>query len=538
MSENALWPKLLLILAVVVGAVAVSYPPKDKVNLGLDLKGGAHILIGVDTDSALEFELEQTQNRIGNALRDESITFGSVLPTDKATLEIRDVDPAREEDADRIIRNWTGNYEVQNVSAGNYRLSLSPTAQSSIIEEAVETSLITLRKRVDGLGVSEPLVQKQGINGDRILVQLPGVQDLTRIKNILKEVALLEWRAVSYPAGVGDPRTFQPATSQEMATAMFGGTLPDDTELVPESRDGLTLWWPLKRVAVVSGSDLKRAQPSADQFGSPAVQFELSGEAGRRFERATRENVNKHMAIVLTNASQAEAVSVPVIRGPIRDIGVIEGGFTADRAQTLSLQLRSGALPATLSIMEERTVGPTLGRDSIQKGLYSGIAGFVGVMLFMVIYYRLSGVNAIVALAMNILLVFAGLAILPLLFQAQGQATLTLPGIAGMILTVGMAVDNNVLIFERIREELRNGKTVRSAVDQGFSRAFTTILDCNVTTLVAAFFLWAAGDGPVSGFAVTLTIGLLASMFTAVFVSRQLFEIVLSRSPKAQSLSI
>ena len=252
----------------------------------------------------------------------------------------------------------------------------------------------------------------------------------------------------------------------------------------------------------------------------------------------TRENIGKVLPIVLTNNDRAEVISAPRINSEIRDSGYIEGNFTNESAQTLSLQLRSGALPAKLSIIQETTVGPSLGRDSIQKGLVSGLAGFVGVMLFMLVYYRLSGVNAVVALAFNVLLVFAGLGLLPILFAGQGQATLTLPGIAGLILTVGMAVDNNVLIFERIREELRRGKVVRAAVDQGFQSAFRTILDCNVTTLVAAFFLYAYGSGPVAGFAVTLTIGLLASMFTAVFVSRQLFELVLSRKRKADSLSI
>jgi preprotein translocase subunit SecD len=257
------------------------------------------------------------------------------------------------------------------------------------------------------------------------------------------------------------------------------------------------------------------------------VAFELDQDAGRRFQLATRENLGRKMAIVLDD----RVISAPVIRGEIRDVGVIEGGFTIERATTLSLQLRSGAIPAKITILEERTVGPSLGQDSIRAGVTAAMAGFVGVLIFMVVYYRLSGVNAVIALALNLLLVLGAMGYL--------AATLTLPGIAGMILTVGMAVDSNVLIFERIREELRLGKTVRSAVDQGFARAFKTIIDCNVTTLVAAFFLFSYGTGPVKGFAVTLTIGLLASVFTAVFVSRQLFELVLgSGRRRAESLSI
>jgi preprotein translocase subunit SecD len=293
------------------------------------------------------------------------------------------------------------------------------------------------------------------------------------------------------------------------------------------------LWWPLKRVSAVAGNDLRNAYRTADQWNDPSVAFELTADAGRRFEAATRENVGRQMAIKLDDY----VISAPVIQDVIRDQGIIKGGFDVTGAEDLSLQLRSGAIPAEVSFIEERTVGPSLGRDSIRSGLTAGIAGFLGVMLFMLIYYRLAGVNAVVALALNILLVFGILGALPVLF-AGVQATLTLPGIAGLILTVGMAVDSNVLIFERIREELGLGKTVRSAVEQGFGKAFMTILDCNVTTLVAAFFLFSYGTGPVKGFAVTLTIGLLVSMFTAVFVSRQLFELVLRAKGRAGSLSI
>lgn len=537
MGTNLLW-KFVLILAVVGFAAFFSYPPDERVNLGLDLRGGAHIVIQVDTDSAVDFELDQTGNRIGAALKDEGIEFDSVVPVSTGTLEVRGVAAGRAEDANGIVRNWTGDWEVQRIDATDWRLTLSPAARSAVGREAVETSLITLRKRVDSLGVAEPIVQKQGTDGDRILIQLPGVQDLDRIKDILKDVALLEWKAVSYPPGVGNFQSWLPPTSQEATISLFGGVLPDDTELYPQPGGGTTLWWPLKRVSVVSGGDLKGARSRLNQWGEPAVQFDLSQDAGRRFYAATAENVGKKMAIVLTNNNVPEVISAPVIQEQIRDTGIINGGFTAERAEALALQLRSGALPANLNIVEERTVGPSLGRDSIQKGLASGIAGFIAVMIFMVLYYRLSGLNAVVALALNVLLVFGALGALPLLFKGA-QATLTLPGIAGLILTIGMAVDSNVLIFERIREELKNGKTVRSAVDQGFGRAFMTILDCNVTTLVAAFFLFSAGTGPVKGFAVTLTIGLLASMFTAVFVSRQLFELTLLRKGRrADSLSI
>lgn len=539
MSQSGLMWKLLLIAAVIAGSIFVAYPPEDKVNLGLDLKGGAHILIQVDVDSSIGFEIDQTQNRIGGALADEGLRYGSIKPVGDGTLEIRGTDPSAQDAVRDVLERWGRVWELQSLGGGAFRMTMSPELRAQVARDAVESSLITLRKRVDGLGVSEPLVSKQGADGDRILVQLPGVQDLNRVKDILKEVALLEWKVVSYPPGVANYGSWVPPTSREQVVAMFGGALPDDTIVIPESSDGgLTLWWPLKRVAVVSGGDLRGAYASVDpQWGNPVVEFELAQDAGRRFQIATTENLKRKMAVVLTNNNRPEVLSAPIINSPIRDRGIIQGNYTTDEAQDFALKLRSGALPANLNIIEERTVGPSLGRDSIRKGLRSGIAGFIGVMLFMVIYYRLSGINAVVALALNVLLVFAGLALLPFLF-GQGQATLTLPGIAGLILTIGMAVDSNVLIFERIREELRNGKTVRSAVDQGFSRAFMTILDCNITTIVAAFFLWSFGSGPVKGFAVTLTIGIVASVFTAVFVSRQLFELVLSRKQRDATLSI
>jgi preprotein translocase subunit SecD len=283
----------------------------------------------------------------------------------------------------------------------------------------------------------------------------------------------------------------------------------------------------------VAGSDLRNAYRTANEWQDPVVAFDLNPDAAGRFEAATRANIEKVMAILL----DGKVISAPTIKNVIRNSGTIYGGFTIETADDLALKLRTGAIPADISIEEEWTVGPSLGRDSIRAGAKAMIAGFLGVMLFMLVYYRLSGVNAVIALALNVLLVFGVLAALPFLFKGA-RATLTLPGIAGLILTVGMAVDSNVLIFERIREELDLGKTLRSAVEQGFGKAFSTILDCNVTTLVAAFFLFSYGTGPVKGFAVTLTIGLLASMFTAIFVSRQLFEVVLRARSDAETLSI
>lgn len=546
MSKNPLLWKLALILAVVGLALLASIPPKDKINLGLDLRGGLHILMQVDTDSATKYELDLRQSRLGNAFKETAggLVYSSIVPVDSTTLEIRGTDPARRSEIRETIDRVLGQWNVQSLGGGDFRITMPSQVAAGIRTSAVDTTLDRLRNRIDSLGVSEPLVQRQGLAGDRILIQLPGVENPDRVRKILNDPSLLEWKAVSYPPGVADPAAWQPPGSREAVTALFGGTLPEDTELYPQriaTPDGgfTEIWWPLKRVSTISGPDLRDAHRGSNQWGDPTVNFELSQDAGKRFEQATREQMRKRMAIVLGGVSQEKryVISAPVIEGVIRTQGEIRGGFDIQGAEDMALKLRSGAIPVDLRIIEERTVGPSLGRDSIRAGLTAGTAGFLGVMLFMLLYYRLSGVNAVVALALNVLFVFGTLAALPFLFSGA-QATLTLPGIAGLILTVGMAVDSNVLIFERIREELRIGKTVRSAVDQGFGKAFSTILDCNVTTLVAAFFLFSYGTGPVKGFAVTLTIGLLASMFTAIFVSRQLFELALLRKSRRETLSI
>jgi preprotein translocase subunit SecD len=545
MTRKPLLWKFVLILGVIAVAAGFSYPPGERINLGLDLRGGSHIVLRVDPESAVKFQLGRTVTYVGAQLDDAGIAYGSILPEGDASVEVRGVSADKATDARRLLDETVGSaanvadpWSVSEIGSGDWRLTMPAAVRTAYESRAIDNTLSILRRRIDGLGVSEPLIQKQ-VFEDRILVQLPGVQDVERVKNLLVEQASLEWKEVSYPPGVANPGRWLPPESREATEAMFSGVVPEDTELFAQpSPDGTTqLWWPLKRVATVSGTELRNAFRSNDEFGAPAVSFELEQDAGRRFENATTRNLGRKMAIVLDGM----VVSAPVIQGRIRDQGIIQGSFTVTEAEDLALKLRSGTIETQVEIMEERTIGPSLGRDSIRAGLIAGITGFVGVMLFMVIYYRVSGINAVVALALNVLLVFGALGALPFLFSLAGgvRATLTLPGIAGLILTVGMAVDSNVLIFERIREELLLGKTVRSAVDQGFAKAFSTILDCNVTTLVAAFFLFFYGTGtPVQGFAVTLTIGLLASMFTAVFVSRQLFELALSRGGRPDSMSI
>jgi preprotein translocase subunit SecD len=530
--KNPLVLKFGLILAVIAAAAFFVWPPEEQIHLGLDLRGGSHIVMQVDTDSAVEYELELVITRIGQTMTDRGWAYDAVLPVEPTVLEIRGADPAVGPEIREMLEAQVGRWAIRDLGAGTWRVVMTPEDRQTIENLAIDNTVNTIRERIDALGVREPTVQPQGLAGDRILVQLPGVEDPGSAISMLIEAAVLKWKAVTYPPGVTNFGDWIPPASREQLVALFGGVIPDDTEIFVERNtrpDGnvFTAQWPLKRVSVVVGNDLRDARLDTDQYGQPRVAFELDQDAGRRFQLATRENLGRKMAIVLDD----RVISAPVIRGEIRDVGVIEGGFTIERATTLSLQLRSGAIPAKITILEERTVGPSLGQDSIRAGVTAAMAGFVGVLIFMVVYYRLSGVNAVIALALNLLLVLGAMGYL--------AATLTLPGIAGMILTVGMAVDSNVLIFERIREELRLGKTVRSAVDQGFARAFKTIIDCNVTTLVAAFFLFSYGTGPVKGFAVTLTIGLLASVFTAVFVSRQLFELVLgSGRRRAESLSI
>jgi len=535
MTSKALLWKFVFIGVVIAASIFASYPPEDKINLGLDLQGGLHILLKVDTESAVKYEMDNRVTLLGNALGDKNLAGSPVPDYAAGTIELRGTGPARETEVRQVIDDYVGRWDVRKVSPGTWRFTIPARDRAQIERSAMTGSLDTLRNRIDALGVSEPVVAEQGRNGDQILVQLPGVQDPERVRGLLKKPARLEWKQMTYPPGSSN---YQPPTSREAVAALFDGTIPDDTELFPQLLTGpdgtpVTVWWPLKRVSTVAGSDLRNAYRNVNEWQDPVVAFDLNPDAAKRFEAATQANVGKIMVILLDD----EVISTPVIQSVIRGSGIISGNFTIQSADDLVLQLRTGAIPADISVEEEWAVGPSLGRDSVEAGVTAMLASFLGVMLFMLVYYRLAGVNAVIALGLNILFVFGVLAALPWLFSGA-RATLTLPGIAGLILTIGMAVDSNVLIFERIREELEQGKTVASAVEQGFSKAFSTILDCNVTTLVAAFFLFSYGTGPVKGFAVTLTIGLLASMFTAVFISRQLFELVLRARRGAETLSI
>src|SRR5581483_2823625 len=387
----------------------------------------------------------------------------------------------------------------------------------------VQHSIETIRNRIDSLGVSEPTIQEHGIGQYQILVQLPGVDDPARVKEIMQSTAMLEIRQ-----SFGGPYS-----SEQQALQEHNGVLPPDTVLLPgknmgsAAADSGPVWYLISRSSAVTGRDLRDAQPSRNgDTAQPSVNFTLTGEGGRRFAAFTGAHVGDNLAVVLDNKVQ----EVAVIKSQISDSGNIEGGFTEQSAKDLSMILRSGALPAGIKYLEERTVGPSLGTDSIRAGVEAAVIGMLAVLIFMLVYYRGAGINADVALILNLVILLG--------FLGYSGATLTLPGIAGVILTVGMGVDSNVLIFERIREELRNGKTAPSAVEQGFKHAWVTIVDTHVTTIVSAFILFIFGTGPVRGFAVTLTFGLLANLFTAVFVSRMIFDWILSRKARGEALSI
>jgi len=367
------------------------------------------------------------------------------------------------------------------------------------------------------------VIQEHGLGQYQILVQLPGVDDPARVKDIIKSTAMLEIKQV-----LGGPYSSQAQAMQDQPNGM----LPPDSILLAGTvratgdQNGGESWYVVSRASAITGSDLRDAQPSQDTNGQPAVGFSLTGEGGRKFYAFTSEHVKDRLGVILDNKVQ----SVATIDEPIRDQGIIRGRFTLQEVQDQSMVLRSGALPASINYLEERTVGPSLGADSIRSGVQAAVYGMLAVLIFMLVYYRWAGVNANIALIFNLVILLG--------FMGYFGAVLTLPGIAGVILTVGMGVDSNVLIFERIREELRNGKTPPSAVDQGFSHAWITIVDTHVTTIVSAAILFIFGTGPVKGFATTLVFGLLANLFTAVFVSRVIFDWVLSRKQRGEALSI
>jgi preprotein translocase subunit SecD len=521
MKRNVLW-RGLLILAILVISVAFAYPLDKKINLGLDLRGGMHLVLQVHTEDALRAETDGDLGILLQEAKDDGLTLAGSRLSD-TSFEITGLTtPEARDKVDALYGKYLESGWSSDISADRARFTMKTPFADQTRRNAVTQAKQTIDNRINAFGVAETVSQEA--SNYRLVVELPGVDDQQRVRNLIKNTAFLEFRIVR----VG------PFPTRQAALANFNNQLPADGEMMAQdvrdkidpSRVTETVYWVVEKQRTVTGRDLKDARVSqGGQFGEPVVAFNLNPEGAEKFSNLTGSNIGKPLAIIL----DGRLMSAPRINARIRDSGIIEGGFTPESAKDLALVLRSGALPASISYLEERTVGPSLGRDSIEKGILAGVVGTALVVLYMLIIYNLSGLNAVVALALNVVLLFGGL--------AAFNAALTLPGIAGVILTIGMAVDANVLVFERIREELRAGRTIRSSIDLGFEKALSSIVDGNLTTLIAAAFLFQFGTGPIKGFAVTLTIGLLASMFTAVFVSRWLFDVVLNRY-RIQKLSI
>ncbi|MBI4194878.1 MAG: protein translocase subunit SecD [Betaproteobacteria bacterium] len=495
--------------------------------LGLDLRGGVHFLLQVDMKTALGKKMDSFAGDIRGALRDRRIQYTGVT-RDGQTITVRFRDAALRDKASVEIGKLMPDLELRTQDdAGEFRIAatLKLEAQRQTEKFAVEQNITTLRNRVNELGVAEPIIQQQG--ADRVVVQLPGVQDTAKAKDILGRTATLEVRMVEAHAGDPAARNYDPQKIEQA----IGGQVPFNTELFYVQRDGAKEALLLSKQIVITGDRLTDASPGFDATDNrPIVSVTLDGQGARIFQQVTREAVKRRMAILLIDRGKPEVLTAPVIQSELGARFQITGFRSTVETKDLSLLLRAGALAAPMEIVEERTVGPSLGAENIRIGFHSALYGFGAIMLFMIIYYMLFGVFSVAALAANVLFLVALLSML--------QATLTLPGMAGIALTIGMAIDANVLINERIREELRNGNTPQAAIYAGYDRAWGTILDSNVTTLIAGLALFAFGSGPVKGFAVVLCLGILTSIFSAVMVSRGMANYYYGRQRKLDRVSI
>jgi len=500
---------------------------QKRIHLGLDLKGGTHLILQVQVNDAINADSDRAVERLKDALKSSNIAFGEISKPNPQQnpeiVQIKGVPPESSSELRRIVNEKLGDYDLTSGAENSWTLAMKASVANDTRKKAVQQAIETIRNRIDQLGVSEPVIQEHGLGDYQILVQLPGVDDPARVKEIMQSTAMLEIRQA-----VKGPYPNEQAAMQDNA-----GVLPPDTVLMKGTsqhaqnpEEATEVYWLISRSSAVSGSDLRSADAGRDENGRPDVNFTLTGDGGRRFAAFTAAHVGDKLAVVLDN----KVKSVATIQEQIHDQGRISGSFTQEETQDLALTLRSGALPAGIKYLQEVTVGPSLGADSIRQGVRAAVIGMVAVLIFMLFYYHAAGINADLGLILNLVILLG--------FLGYSGATLTLPGIAGVILTVGMGVDSNVLIFERIREELRHGKTPSSAVEQGFAHAWTTIIDTHVTTIVSAVILFLFGTGPVKGFAVTLSFGLAANLFTAVFVSRVIFEFILSRHQRGEPLSI
>lgn len=514
---------LIVILTAIVYVLPSVWPgmwPHKKINLGLDLQGGMHLVLEVDTQKAVEDAIERIAQELRSRLRKERVRVVELERFEGTKISTRIMGDAS---IDQFYETLDADFKEMRILSKSVTgdaltviIDLPERETDQIKRLATDQALETIRNRIDQFGVSEPDIRNQGEN--RILIQLPGIKDTKRAKKLIGRTALLEFKLLD--------------ESNDIGTALQGNVPPESEILYEDNLDAATnrvtkTPYLVKKRTLLTGAQLVDARVQIDsQYNDPYVSIEFDKKGGRIFERVTEQNVNKRLAIILDD----KVYSAPVIQEKISGGSArITGQFTTDQAHDLAIALRAGALPAPVNILEERTVGPSLGADSIRKGLISMCVGGLMVILFMIIYYKGSGLIADLALVLNIIIIAGGL--------AGFQATLTLPGIAGIILTIGMAVDANVLIFERIREEMNLGKTPRAAVDAGYSRATLTILDANVTTLIAALVLFQFGTGPVKGFAVTLSLGVLASLFTALVLSRLIFDFLLINR-KIKTISI
>ena len=519
--------RLLTILLLVLASGLFFW--RNGINLGLDLKGGIHLIVQVETDEALRAEAEQVRERLASAFTDSEIRFDEVRLNDDLRIDVLGLNPVQvsmaEDVAELHALNWT-----YSRRAGGLQISMLSAERRALLELTVRQAREVIQKRIDQYGVAEPSISVYGTGEvqDQIIIELPGVEDFDRVERLIGETANLEYKLVH-------PTLNQTFPSPEDALEALGGSVSADYEILKfeptnstlRERSTSELYMIAKKAAAITGRHIKNARRSEDNFtGRSEVSFFLNAEGVSLFGEVTGKNVGSLLAIVLDDV----IVSAPQIEGAIRQESArITGDFTREEAEDLSLVLRSGALPASIRFLENRQIGPSLGADSVRNGLNASILGLVLVVLGMLVVYKLSGLNAILCLALNLVFLAGALSYL--------DATLTLPGIAGVVLTIGMAVDANILIFERIKEEMRKGKTVHSAIDSAFNRVFSTILDTNLTTLVASVFLYQFGTGPVQGFAITLATGLLANIFTATFVSRTIFTAILQgRQPDRLSI--
>jgi preprotein translocase subunit SecD len=533
MNSTLRWKVLTVIAVFAIFAAVGVYPMAasryglpapgwlmDKgLKLGLDLEGGVHLVLRVQTDDALRQTTEQEVERLRAELAAKTIPVTNIAATSITEFKVDGVPPDKDAQFRTVATDVVqATFDRGSGVNGSYTFTMRPNIQQQLRDEAVVQARQTIERRVNELGVTEPSISQQGSAGDQILVQLPGVTDVERAKGIIQSTGLLELKLVEQG----------PASTPE--ALMTNGAVPSGMEIVPGSSgapgDTSTMHYLVRKAAAVSGTDLRNARPTVDENNLPAVSFTLSPDGGRKFGAVTGDNIGRMLAIILDGRVQ----SSPRIDGRITTDGRITGSFTTEETQNLALILRSGSLKASLTYLEERTIGPTLGADSIRSGVLASLVGLGLVISFMLVYYKLSGVNAVVALVMN-LVILLGL-------MAYIGAVMTLPGIAGFVLTMGMGVDSNVLIFERIKEELEAGRGVRAAINSGFSRVFLTLVDTHTAALISAAFLFQFGTGPIRGFAVTLFVGLVSNLFTSTFVSKTLFEMALARRHQVATLSI